>query len=335
MTSRQRVMTVLDGGVPDRVPFFDWVDAGFRDKLAAHLGRDTLDNLECVRVLGMDALYYERPYSMTPISDETSADDTGRVHYLGHGLIKTPEDLAEMVFPDPATPGYFDDAKRFVDSHGDEDLALYAGLRPGIQPTILSLGWKGFSRSVVKKTGMVERLFARYVEWCQANLEGLQELGFDFLVLYDDMAFKSGMMFAPDVYREVFLPGYRELVDAIKIPWGYHSDGDLNPVLDDLLSLGMNMLNPVEPPCMDIDEVKRVHGHRVALWGNIDMVHTLYDSPLEVVDAEVKQRIEEIGVGGGYVCASANSIADYLSVENVLCMAEAVKKYGKYPLNGS
>ncbi len=122
----------------------------------------------------------------------------------------------------------------------------------------------GFSRSVVKKTGMVERLFARYVEWCQANLEGLQELGFDFLVLYDDMAFKSGMMFAPEVYREVFLPGYRDLADAIKIPWGYHSDGDLNPVLDDLLSLGMNMLNPIEPPCMDINEVKRVHGHRVA-----------------------------------------------------------------------
>ncbi len=324
-------MAVLNGEMPDRVPFFDWVDAGFREKLAAHLGRDGLDSLECVRVLGMDALYFERPYAMTPISDETAVDDLGRVHYLGHGLIKTPEDLANMAFPDPTEAGYFDEAKRFIDTHGDEDLALYAGLRPGIQPTILSLGWKGFSRSIVKKTGMVVSLFDRYLEWSKANLEGLQEAGFDFIVLYDDMAFKSGMMFSPEVYREVFLPKYRELAAAFKVPWGYHSDGDLNAVLDDLLSLGMSLLNPIEPPCMDINEVKRVHGQNVALWGNIDMVHTLYDSPLEVVDAEVKQRIDEIGIDGGYVCASANSIADYLTVENVLCMAEAVQKYGQYP----
>ena len=84
---------------------------------------------------------------------------------------------------------------------------------------------------------------------------------------------------------------------------------------------------------MDLKEAKAKWGDRVCLWGNIDLVHTLPNGTVAEVEAEVKQRIKDAGAGGGYICASANSVTEYCKIENVLAMTNAVRKYGVYPLN--
>jgi Uroporphyrinogen decarboxylase (URO-D) len=333
MNSRERFMSVLDLEMPDRVPFADWIDPGMAEKLAKAMGREEMDDAELAKGLGMDAIGFQEMYNIAPVCDVTKKDANGRTYYLGQGLIKTEKDLALLTFPDPHQEGLYDEAKRFVDRYGQDDLALYCGIRPGIQPTYLSLGWMRFAESVVKGDRMIEAIYDPYIEWNCTVVEKLQAIGFDFLVLYEDIAHGTGPLFSPRVYRERFLPKFKTLTDLIRIPWVYHSDGDLSTVLDDLLLLGMNAINPIEPTAMDINEVKKKYGDRVVLWGNIDMVHTLYDGTLEEVDEEVRKRVRDIGEGGGYICGSANSIADYLKVENVLEMGRAIKKYGKYPLD--
>ncbi len=333
MNSRERFMAVLNLEMPDRVPFADWIDPGIKEKLTKAMGREQMNEAELAKGLGMDAIGFQEMYDIPPVCDVTKTDANGRTYYLGHGLIKTEKDLALLEFPDPHQESLYDEAKGFVDRYGQEDVALYCGIRPGIQPTYLSLGWMRFAESVVKGDRMIEAIYDPYIEWNCTVVEKLQTIGFDFLVLYDDIAHGTGPLFSPQVYRERFLPKFRTLVDLIKVPWVYHSDGDLSILFDDLLSLGMNAINPIEPTAMDINEVKKEYGDRVALWGNIDMVHTLYDGTLEEVDEEVRKRIRDVGEGGGYICGSANSIADYLKVENALEMGRAVKKYGKYPLN--
>jgi uroporphyrinogen decarboxylase len=123
------------------------------------------------------------------------------------------------------------------------------------------------------------------------------------------------------------------IADTIKIPWVFHSDGDLNLVFEDLLTLGMDGINPFEPPIMDIAAIKKKYGQKICLWGNIDLVYTLTMGTPEEVDEEVRQRIREIGPGGGYICASANSITPYCKKENIYAMLNAIKKYGAYPIN--
>ena len=102
--------------------------------------------------------------------------------------------------------------------------------------------------------------------------------------------------------------------------------------MEDLLTLGMNAVNPFEPPCMNLKTAKEKWGDRICLWGNIDLVKTLPHGTVEEVEAEVKQRIEDAGKGGGYICATSNSITHYCKIENVFAMTNAVKKYGVYPL---
>jgi uroporphyrinogen decarboxylase len=81
---------------------------------------------------------------------------------------------------------------------------------------------------------------------------------------------------------------------------------------------------------MDIAEVKKRYGGRICLMGNIDLHYTLTRGTPEETEAEVKRRIEEVGPGGGYILASANSLTAYCKPENVLAMNRALLKYGAY-----
>jgi uroporphyrinogen decarboxylase len=94
----------------------------------------------------------------------------------------------------------------------------------------------------------------------------------------------------------------------------------------------MNGINPFQPPVMDIEKYKDEYGDRICLWGNIDLVYTLSRGTVEEVEAEVKQRIKKLAPGGGYILASANSITEFCKPENVLAMATAKNKYGRYPI---
>ena len=123
------------------------------------------------------------------------------------------------------------------------------------------------------------------------------------------------------------------VVNAMKKPWVFHSDGNLFPLLEDLLSLGMNGIHPIQPSAMEIKRVKTEYGNRICILGNIDLNYTLTLGTPEEVEKEVKERIAVAGPGGGYIISSANSLTDYCKPENVWAMAHAIKKYGRYPLD--
>jgi uroporphyrinogen decarboxylase len=156
-------------------------------------------------------------------------------------------------------------------------------------------------------------------------------MGFDVFASTDDMAFRSAPLFSPEVFREIVLPRYRRVAEKITLPWVIHSDGNLMPILEDLLDLGIAGLHPIEKGAMDIQAMKRDYGHRVCLLGNVDLNILGIGTP-EEVDGEVRELIQEVGPGGGYIVTSGNSLASYLCPENVLALSRAVQKYGSYPL---
>jgi len=127
------------------------------------------------------------------------------------------------------------------------------------------------------------------------------------------------------------MPGMRQVADAIHLPWVFHSDGNLYPILDDLLSLGINGLNPIEPLSMDIIELKRNYGDRLCLVGNIDVDNLSRGTP-EDVREEVHRKINALAPGGGYVVSSSTSVTEYVRPENFAAMIEAIQDFGEYPI---
>ena len=320
MISRERVLAALKLLKPDKVPFIDNID---KEIEVAIIGSEHYDKLDQTGVFGLDAIGYDG--LLPPIFAETKL--FGNIEYLIEGLIKEESDLVKAKFPDPDDESLYEGAKEFVDRYKNSGYALYAKTRIGVSGMLNSMGLDNFSFALLDNTKFIEKFLDRYVYWSARVVEHIKEIGFDFVWFFDDIAFKSGPMFSPQIFRELFLPRMKITADACKLPWIYHSDGNLMPVIDDLLTLGMNGLHPIEPGAMDIEEVKIKYGKRVCLIGNIDLRYTLTLGSEEDVDNEVKDRIEKIGKDGAYMISSSNTITSYCKVENVRAMIKAIEKY--------
>ena len=115
----------------------------------------------------------------------------------------------------------------------------------------------------------------------------------------------------------------RNVMEVVKLPVIYHSDGNIMPLMEEIIGLGVAGIANMEPGPMDIEEVKRLYGDRVTIVGNIDLHYTLTNGTPEETRDEVRRRIEALAPGGRYILASANSLPNYVKPANVRAMGES------------
>lgn len=338
MISRERVRAALRREEPDRVPYCELaVDRALAQRLmgwgepsgqAANLEANTYTVQEAKALaahLKMDNINY---ILRAPVYAQKNPGQDGRLFY-GEGLIKMEADLARLELPDPHDDALYAPAEAFLKQKGD--YSAWFVTRIGIFPTMLSMGLESFAVALHENRPFVEAVLDRYCDWAAVVAERACQFGFDAFVSTDDMAFKSAPFFSPAVFRDLVLPRFQHVAKKITLPWIIHSDGNLMPIMDDLLSLGIAGLHPNEKGAMDIRAMKRDHGHRLCLLGNVDLNILGLGTP-EDVEAEVRGLIRDVGPGGGYIVTSGNSLAGYLRPENCLALSQAVQKYGRYPL---
>ena len=132
-------------------------------------------------------------------------------------------------------------------------------------------------------------------------------------------------MFSPHVLRDFVLPRLRPATERIAVPWIFHSDGNLFPVLDDLLTLGMSGIHPIEPEAMDLAEAKRALKGRACVIGNISVNLLASGTPDQI--ARAVEEAWRIGApGGGYMLSTGNCIPHYARIENVRALLDAVAR---------
>jgi uroporphyrinogen-III decarboxylase len=187
-----------------------------------------------------------------------------------------------------------------------------------------SVGFERFCIALYDDPKLIAGVLDWFVDFTIRNVRDLRDMGIDLIWIADDIAYNSGPMISPAIFAEVMMPRYREIAAEMRIPWVYHSDGDLGPILDALVSLGMSALHPVQPEAMDIFDVKRHYGDRVAVVGNVS-IDTLTRGAPEDVSAAVRDLVQGLGLGG-HLLSSGNCITGYLKPENVVEMGKAVAR---------
>jgi len=338
MTSRERVLTALSRRQPDRVPYCELgVDRSLAQRLmgwgapasqASNLEANayTVEEAKALAAfLKLDNLSY---VLRAPVYAHKEAGQDGRLFY-GDGLIRTEADLDRLQLPDPTDDALYAGAAAFLEQKGE--YSAWFVTRIGIFPTMLSLGTENFCLALYDNRRFVEAVLDRYVDWIVVVAERVCRMGFDVFASTDDMAFNTDPFFSPTVFRDLVLPRYRRVAEQITLPWFIHSDGNILPFVDDLLSVGVIGLHPNEKGAVDIREVKRTYRNRACVLGNVDLNLLGMGSP-DAVDREVHDLIRDVGPGGGYIVTSGNSLAGYLLPENVLALSRAVQKYGRYPI---
>ena len=239
-------------------------------------------------------------------------------------LLQERGDLSKMVFPDADDERFYEPAKAFLAS-APKDLAVGVCTDLAAGAALASMGVEGFAYALADDPDFAAEVFMRYGEWSAKVHRNLCRLGFDFIWSGGDIAFNTGPFFSPEVFREYILPAMKRSAAEITVPWIYHSDGNLNPILDDLLSLGMNGLHPFEPGGMDILKTKQKYGARLCVVGNVNIDLLARGTPTEV-EKETTRILETLAPLGGHILSSSNSLAFYVQPENLRAMMRSVAK---------
>lgn len=197
--------------------------------------------------------------------------------------------------------------------------------------------------STVTRRDYVYRVFERQCEIALANLEKLyQVVGDRVSVLFvtgTDFGMQTGPFISRETYRELYMPFHKQVNDWVHqhTPWKtfIHTCGSVMALIPDFIEAGFDILNPVQTSAAEMDprELKARFGDRIVFWGGgVDTQRTLPFGTPEEVREQVRERIRIFGRGGGFVFNTVHNVQARVPVENLLALYEAVREYGRYPL---
>ena len=155
----------------------------------------------------------------------------------------------------------------------------------------------------------------------------------DLLALDDDVGMPGTMMISPATWRRFFKPRMAGIIQAARairpgLPVLYHSDGYFEPIVGDLIEIGVNAINPLQPEHMDAARIRRRFGPRLALWGTVGRQTTLSFAAPEEIRREVRERIETLGRAGLILCPAYDIDEPDIPWANIAAFVEAVETYG-------
>lgn len=252
-------------------------------------------------------------------------------------------DLEKYPWPDLAHPSRFAGLReqaRAIRAAGYAVVAL-----SGVTPFEYSYMLRGMDQWFLDLGGdpdFVHALMRKLTDLMRAAAEKLlDEAGeyIDVIVTGDDLGSQNAPLISPAMYRRLVKPYHAELLGAIKQRTAakifYHSDGNIYPLLDDLLEVGIDLLNPVHVAARDMGDTVRLkqrYGQRLSFCGAIDSQTVLPHGTPDEVRAEVRRRIKDLAPGGGYILASVHCIQPDVPPENVCAMLEEAAIAGQYPI---
>ncbi|MBU1742701.1 MAG: hypothetical protein KKC37_14250, partial [Proteobacteria bacterium] len=197
--------------------------------------------------------------------------------------------------------------------------------------TMESMGFEHFFLTLYDDRDLIKHVIDRRTDWLIEVCRRAQELGADFVVMGDDVAFKGATFVSPDDFRELAIPGFRRIAAALDIPVIWHSDGFVEPLIDMALEAGLAGMHALEPPAgNDLGRIKQNFGDRIIIVGNVDCATVLTTNDLDLVRADVDRCLKAAKAGGGFMLASSNSLHHACTVEAVVEMYRYAKKAGRY-----
>jgi len=371
MSRRERFFTAVDLKQPDMVPITDLgldppiIEAIMGKKLggysliagsAANPWEASVKNriamCEACLKLGFDAIpaisdyslcskaYRPKFISKTRFIDEwgrvlDSRGDTKTTWWVG-GIVNTEDGMKNYIPPDPEAEGMYEMVERVVKTVNDKDAAVmcqgHAGWHMAFQ---VRGGIDKFIIDMYRRPMIARRFLEKIAETCRGLVKLMLEAGVEVAFITDDYADNRSPLMSLKQFREFELPNIRSMIrlaEKYDVPVLKHTDGNIYPILDDMIEAGIRGIHPIEPGAMDLRDVKERYGSKICILGNVDCRRVLPFGNEEEVRRDVRRCIDAAAYGGGYILASSNSLHANCKVENIYTMVDETRKYGRYPL---
>jgi uroporphyrinogen decarboxylase len=354
MLPRERIQSALNHEQPDRCPMQISFTPEFADRLKANIqmGGDKLHNphgggntYELERFLGIDMLqtsvgwansyyqdadeytdewgigwrsvYYDTPYGRgryTEIDSHPLADESAVNSYHA---------------PDPERPELYADAASLLKNYKDEYWIVGVTVT-----TIFETAWglRGYERlltDLVTDPDLADAILDIPYKFHLTAAKKLVEMGVDMIWTGDDVGAQERMLFSPATWRKFFKPRMAHFIAECKainpeVKVAYHSDGNIYPIIPELIEIGLDVLNPVQPASMDPALLKQKYGDRLCFWGTIDEQHTLPFGTADEVAHEVRSRLDIVGKNGGLIIGPTHHVQLDTPLENFWAMVNTI-----------
>jgi uroporphyrinogen decarboxylase len=257
----------------------------------------------------------------------------GTVHHFAH--IESPlkdarelREFEEYPWPDADQSYRFEGLAERVAAWHAEGFAVAAF--PG---SIFERAWylRGMQQLMVdmyESPEIAHYMLERTAAFQRQAAEQFARAGVDIVITGDDVATQNSLMMRIETWREYLKPLQTATTRIVKETnpdsyLFYHCDGNVEPLIPELIETGVDILNPVQPECMDPAAIKRKFGDRLSFWGTVSVQKTMPFGTPDDVRSEVRERIQEVGRGGGLILAPAHVLGPEVPWENVVAFFEA------------
>ncbi len=202
--------------------------------------------------------------------------------------------------------------------------------------TWMLMGFNNFAMSLIRDPKLVGAVFEQVAKIQYSALDQILKLPHVGAVwAVDDMAYNSGPMISVKHFEQYVFPWYKEMArrchEAGRL-FIIHSDGKLDALLPSLVNLGLDVIQPIDPTCNDIADIKKKVAGKLCIVGNVPN-ELLRIGTTDEVRGYVRMLLREVAPGGGYMLGSGNSVPDWARFENYQAMRETALTEGAYPIN--
>jgi uroporphyrinogen decarboxylase len=358
MNPRERVITALSHEQPDRCPMQISFTPEFANRLGQSIGSEITavhnppgggNTYQLERFLEQDMLltsvgwansYYQTLEPGVEYIDEwgigwraasykTKFGDGVYTEIVNHPLA---DDAAVEVYhaPDPNRKSLYLDAEKTIQIFKSEYWIVGVTVT-----TVWETAWalRGLEKMLIDlamNPDLAERILDIPWRYHLAAAKKLTQLGVDMIWIGDDVGAQEAMIISPLMWRHFFKPKMAEFITQVKavnpaVKIAYHSDGNIIPIIPDLIEIGLDVINPIQPACMNPADLKKQFGDNLCFWGTIDEQHTLpFGSPGDIAK-EVVDRLKTVGKSGGLILGPTHHVQLDTPLENFWAMVNTIK----------
>jgi uroporphyrinogen decarboxylase len=347
MNSRERVLTSLEGKIPDKIPYFE---IRIDNKIIHEYGGPQYTYFDFIEELDLDGVVvfpdYDKPGAgwagwkdSQPGEEDTLIDKWGTVRKKGiseyyadagdeFAPIKSMEDL-KTYSPPSLTEENFEPLATAVKRFKGKKAIILRARDVWSRPRSL-LGYERMLVSTIDNKDLLKKTIDICNTFNKRAASIAADLGADAIITTDDIADNRSLLISPDSYREIFLPVLEEYISfchELGLKFIKHSDGNIMAILEDFINVGIDCINPIEPYAgMELPFIKEKYGEKIAIMGNVDCRNILPKGDHQEIEQEVKRAIEE-GGPAGFILSSSNSIHKEIHLSNYMTMIKTWQRY--------
>ena len=331
MTPKERVLAALEYEETDIVPYDVVLEGDVEERLNEHYGGTEWEKMIQKHIL---------PISLSPWNALEFLEDGGFKDEYGcvWDFNARPFHLVASPLKEPNLEGYdfdavlkitldsFDmaSARLLIDDNPDKFIVgqMNFGL---FERSWILRGFENVLMDSILQPEFYEELLDQILRMQLAMVDKLCTLPVEGILFGDDWGDQRGVILGPDRWRHFIKPRAAKLYERARNAGKVvltHCCGNVFDIIPDVIEMGLDVLESLQPEAMDVYEIKRRYGKNLRLWGGLGTQQVLPFGSSEDVRNEIQRLIKEMGKGGGYILAPAKPLMPEVPTENAIAVLE-------------